>query len=97
MQKAQRTNARAKSKHFAPAKSGDAIKVSAKDGQSYADILKEMMTKVIRRQDSRSCLPEGPEEKKSFWSSKREETLGSSGRNFTRRLGRGRKFQPQRR
>ena len=42
VQKAQRTVAKLKPKSSSPARSGDAIKVSAKDGQSYADIYKEM-------------------------------------------------------
>ena len=48
-QKAQGTSATPKLKCPAPARSVDAIKVSAKDGQSYADILKEMKAKVDPR------------------------------------------------
>ena len=48
-QKAQGTTATPKLKRSAPARSGDAIKVSAKDGQSYADILKEMKEKIDPR------------------------------------------------
>ena len=48
-QKAQGTTATPKSKRSTPARSGDAIKVSAKDGQSYADILKETKAKVNPR------------------------------------------------
>ena len=51
VQKAQGTVAKLKPKRSSPARSGDAIKVSAKDGQSYAGILKEMKAKVD--------LPEG--------------------------------------
>ena len=36
-------------KRATPARSGDAIRVSEKDGQSYADILKEMKGKVDPR------------------------------------------------
>ena len=46
MQEAQGTNDKKTPKRSSPARSGDAIKVSAKDGQSYADILKEMKAKV---------------------------------------------------
>ena len=49
MQKAQGTVAKLKPKRSSPARSSDAIKVSAKDGQSYADILKEMKAKVDPR------------------------------------------------
>ena len=49
VEKAQGTVAKQKSKRSTPARSGDAIKVSAKDGQSYADILKEMEAKVDPR------------------------------------------------
>ena len=49
MQKAQRTVVKLKPKRSTPARSGDAIKVSAKEGQSYADILKEMKAKVDPR------------------------------------------------
>ena len=49
VQKAQGTVAKQKSKRSTPARSGHAIKVSAKDGQSYADILKEMKAKVDHR------------------------------------------------
>ena len=48
-QKAQGTTATPKSKCSTPVRSGDAIKVSAKDGQSYADILKGMKAKVDPR------------------------------------------------
>ena len=47
--KAQGTTAKPKLKRFTRARSGDAIKVSAKDGQSYADILKEVKAKVDPR------------------------------------------------
>ena len=49
MQEAQGTNDKSTPKRSSPARSGDAIKVSAKDGQSYADILKEMKAKVDPR------------------------------------------------
>ena len=49
MQKAQGTVARLKPKRSSPARSGDAIKVSAKEGQSYADVLKELKAKVDPR------------------------------------------------
>ena len=49
MQKAQGTVAKLKPKRSSPVRSGDAIKVSAKDGQSDAEILKEMKAKVDRR------------------------------------------------
>ena len=49
MQKAQGTSAKPKFKRSTPARPGDAIKVSAKDGQSYADILREMKAKVDPR------------------------------------------------
>ena len=49
VQKAQGTNAKRTSKRSSPARLGDAIKLSAKDGQSYADILKEMKAKVDPR------------------------------------------------
>ena len=49
MQKAQGTVAKLKKKRSSPARSGDAIKVSAKEGQSYADIFKEMKAKVDPR------------------------------------------------
>ena len=48
-QKTQGATATPTSKRSTPARSGDAIKVSAKDGQSYADILKEMKAKVDPR------------------------------------------------
>ena len=48
-QKAQGTTATPKLKRSTPARSGDTIKVSAKEGQSYADILKEMKAKVNPR------------------------------------------------
>ena len=44
--KAQGTDARPRLKRSTPARLGDAIKVSARDGQSYTDILKEMKAKV---------------------------------------------------
>ena len=43
------TTARPKLKRSMPARSGDAIKVSAKDRQSYADFLREMKAKVDPR------------------------------------------------
>ena len=46
MQKAQGTTANPK---LTPARSGDAIKVSAKDSQSYADNLKKIKAKVDPR------------------------------------------------
>ena len=49
VQKAQGTVAKRKLKRSSAARSGDAIKVSARDGQSYADILREMMAKVDPR------------------------------------------------
>ena len=48
-QKARGTTATPKLKRFMPARSDDAIKVSANNGQSYADILKEMKAKVDPR------------------------------------------------
>ena len=60
MQKAQGTVAKLKPKNSSPARSGDAIKVSAKEGQSYVDILKEMKAKVPGREELRSCLSGGP-------------------------------------
>ena len=86
VQKAQGTIAKPKSKRSTPARSGDAIKVSARDGQSYADILKEMKAKVNPGwHDSRSCLSGEPGRRKSFWSSKRGETFRPSARSLTRR------------
>ena len=49
VQKAQGTVARPKLKRSLPARSGDAIKVSARNGQSYAEILREMKEKVDQR------------------------------------------------
>ena len=49
VQEAQGTNDKNTRKRSSPARSGDAIKVSAKNGQSYADILKEMKAKVDPR------------------------------------------------
>ena len=49
VKKAQGTTAGPKLKRSTPARSGDAIKVSEKDGQSYADILREMKAKVDTR------------------------------------------------
>ena len=50
-------------------RSGDAIKVSAKDGQSYADILKEMKARVNPHgSELRSFLFGGQGRRKSFWS-----------------------------
>ena len=49
MQKAQGSTAKLKLNRPTPARSGDALKVSARDGQSYADILKEMKAKVDPR------------------------------------------------
>ena len=46
VQKAQGTVAKPKSKRSTPARFGDAIKVSAREGQSYADILNEMKANV---------------------------------------------------
>ena len=46
VQKSQGTVAKQKSKRSTPTMSGDAIRVSTKGGQSYADILKEMKAKV---------------------------------------------------
>ena len=95
VQKAQGTVARPKLKRSLPARSADAIKVSARDGQSYADILREMKAKVDPGgQDSRSCLSGGPGRRKSFWSSKRRETIRPSTRSLTRRSGRRRIFRP---
>ena len=56
VQEAQGTNAKRTSKRSSPARSDDAIKVSAKDGQSYADILKEMKAKVDPRKAGREVL-----------------------------------------
>ena len=49
MQKSQGTTAKPKLKRSTPAKSGDAIKLSGKGGQSYADIVKEMKAKIDPR------------------------------------------------
>ena len=49
VRKAQGTVSKQKLKRSMPARSGDAIKVSAKDDQSYANIFKEMMAKVDLR------------------------------------------------
>ena len=49
VEKAQGTVAKLKSKRSTPARSGDVIKVSARDGQSYVNILKEMKAKVDPR------------------------------------------------
>ena len=49
VQKAQGTVARPKLKRSSRARSGESIKVSARDGQSYADILREMKAKVDPR------------------------------------------------
>ena len=49
VQKAQGSTAKLKLNRPTPARSGDALKVSARDGQSYADILKEMKAKVDPR------------------------------------------------
>ena len=54
-------------KRSTPTRSGDAIKVSVKDGQSYAVILKEMKAKV----DPRKAGLEVP----SFWRTRKEEVL----------------------
>ena len=94
-QKAQGTTATPKSKLSTPARSSDAIKVSAKDGQSYADILKEMKAKVDPRKAGLEVLSiQRPGRKKSFWSSKRGETFRPSERSSTWRSRKGRKFQP---
>ena len=90
VQKAQGTTPRPKLKRSTPARTGDAIRLSARDVQSYADILREMKAKV----DLRSCLSAGPGRKKSFWSSKRGETFLPSARSSTERSGRGQKFRP---
>ena len=49
MLKAQGTIAKPKTKRSTPGRSGEAIQVSARNGQSYADILKEMKAKVSTR------------------------------------------------
>ena len=49
MRRAQGTVAKQKLKRSTPARSSDAIRVSARDGQSYADILREMKAKVDLR------------------------------------------------
>ena len=70
-------------------------KASAKDGQSYADILKEMKAKVDPwKAGLEVLLFRGPRREKSFWSSKRGEKFRPSARSLTERSGRGRKFRP---
>ena len=44
-------------KRSTPARSGDAIRASARDGQSYADILREMKAKVDPRKAGLEVLP----------------------------------------
>ena len=82
MQKTQGTVAEPKSKRSTPARSSDAIKVSTRDGQSYADILKEMKAKVDPRRAELEVL------------SKRGETFRPSVRSSTGRSGKGWKFRP---
>ena len=67
MRKAQATVAKQMLKHSRPARSGDAIKVSAKDGQSYADILREMKAKVDPWRAGLKVL--------SIWRTRKEEVL----------------------
>ena len=83
------------SEAFPPARSGDAIKVSAKDGKSYADILKEMKAKVDPRKAVLEVL--------SIRRTRKEEVLlvlkkGGDVSAFRKKLylaiGQGRKFQP---
>ena len=51
------------------ARSGDAIRVSAKDGESYAEILKAMKAKVDPRiREQRSFPSEEQGGRRSFWS-----------------------------
>ena len=56
MQKAQGSTVQPKIKHYTPARSGEAIKASARNGQSYADILKEMKAKVDPRKAALEVL-----------------------------------------
>ena len=67
MQKTQGTVARPKLKRSSPARSGDAIKVSARDGQSYADILRQIKAKVEPQGAGLEVL--------SIWMARKEEVL----------------------
>ena len=85
MQKAQGTLARPKLKRSLHSRSGDAIKVSARDGQSYADILREMKAKVDPRRAGLEVL--------SIRRTKKEEVLlvfkkGGNVSAFREELGR---------
>ena len=95
MHKAQGTVNKPKLKCSMSARSGDAIKVSARNGQSYTDILKEMKAKVDPRRAGLKVL--------SIRKTRKEEVLlvlengerfRPNARSSTRRLGRGRKFWP---
>ena len=89
---AQGTVAKLRLERSTPARSGDTIKVSAKDGQSYAHFLREMKAKVNPR---RAGL-----EVQSIRMSRKEEVLlvlkkgETFRRSSTRRSGRGRKSRP---
>ena len=71
------------------ARSSDAIRVSAKDGKSYAEILKALKVKVNPRiQERRSTLSREPGGSRSSWSSKKGVTSQPSRRRSNRRSGR---------
>ena len=84
-----------KLKRSAPARSADAIKVSAKDGQFYADILREMKAKVDPRKAGIEVLSIRKTRKEEvLLVLKKGETFLPSERSSTWRSGKGRKFQP---
>ena len=81
--------------HSTPANSGDANKVSAKDGQSFADILREMKAKVDPRRAGLEFL--------SIRRTRKEEVLlalkeggdvSASHEELNQAVGRWRKFWP---
>ena len=57
VQKAQGSSARVAPKRFPPARSGDALKVSRRDGQFYVVILREMKARVNPREAGLKVLP----------------------------------------
>ena len=72
-------------RRFPAARSGDAVRVPAKDGESYADILKAMKAKVTPKMQGRRSSPFGePGRRRSFWSSERGVTSRPSKRRLTR-------------
>ena len=95
VQEAQGKNDKSTPKRSSPARSGDAIKVSARDGQSYADILKEMKAKVDPRKaglEVQSIRRTRKEE--VLLVLKKGETFQPSERSSNWRSGKRRKFQP---